>query len=95
MAKFKVGDKARFARYCGDISFKNTPIGAIVTIDSINVLGKCINGSVRKADYSFIHQSRYACCYEWQLEPIINLGNWKEIEESIGWNPTKEINYEY
>lgn len=93
MAKFKVGDRARYIGVSKNPIFK-IPVGAEVIITEINVIG--YNGSVNaQYDYriSYLGDNNWAC-YEAQLEPIIDLGSWDEIQKAINWNPTKELNIE-
>lgn len=86
MVEFKVGDRARVL-YIRNRATPGWEEGAEVVIVDIvkgfNTIGKydcivCFGGS------------HLATVLFEQLEPIVNLGSWKEIEESIGWNPMKE-----
>lgn len=93
MAKFKVGDKARL-KYVRTGLSPSWATGAEVEVLKVHI-GQ-IDENIGEEDYTVLtYDGIVGFPVEDQLEPIIELGNWDEIEDSIGWNPTKlEINHE-
>lgn len=92
MARFNVGDRARLVfseLYPERIGETCTIIGLGVydsedvfydyTISFDNIPDPSLGGDWAVMVY--------------QLEPLIELGSWKEIEKAIKWNPMKENNY--
>lgn len=92
MAKFKVGDKARVV-YSPVHPERTGEACTIVMIGATSLRGKY-------RDYAIVYDNvlphpvtGYWVINEDQLEPLIDtdVGSWSEIEESIGWNPMKQL----
>lgn len=92
MAKFKVGDRARVKYVRRSKSSSVWREGTEVTIvrllnrspNSGDVCDCCVITGVGSVAYPLFEQ----------LEPIIDLGSWDELQKTINWNPTKELNIE-
>lgn len=89
MARFKVGDRARFAR-----KHPNATSDKIQPGDEVKIVrvGRFITKG-GFADYKIESNGFIGGVCEWQLETITDtkqeLGSWQEIEDSVGWSPVK------
>lgn len=88
MHVFKPGDSVRVV-YTRENSDDVWRAGSIVTIEKVHI-GHRRGGS--RIDYTVItDDGREAFPLHEQLEPIVKLGSWDKLEETIGWNPTKQV----
>lgn len=86
-AKFKLNDKARIVGHHetkGDVL-----IGKTCTIVGIGGFEGGTTSETYEYKIRVDDTGEGACAHGYELEPIIGVGSWDEIESSIGWNPTK------
>ncbi len=91
MSKFKAGDTARVIYIrktgMGDNHFWHT--GAIVEIVDTTIKANPNTGNICSCSVLLGNGNLGYPLFE-QLDPIIK-ASWEQIQESIGWNPTKEV----
>lgn len=86
---WKAGDRARFVydRVGGRGACKPGDEVVVIAIeDGIGAQGLLFEVFVKNSNGTVV-----GVLFD-QLEPILDLGSWGELQKSIGWNPTK--NYE-
>lgn len=84
MSKFKVGDTARIVS--DDEVVGDEFVGMICTIVAV---GDFVADGRYKYIISVDGESAKILANDDDLESIIQVGSWDEIEATIGWNPTK------
>lgn len=87
MAKFKLGDKARIVGF--HVVYGNGLIGKTCRIVGTGGFEGVTSGHIFEYAILIDDTNKRACAHANELEPIIDVGSWDEIETSIGWNPTK------
>lgn len=96
MKKFKVGDRARLVH--SSSSFVQL-VGKVVEIVSVGSF-LATNGNTREYVIEFedgtkpsdFHLTGTGWIVDgYQLEPIVDLGSWSELESAINWNPFKTV----